>query len=71
MTVADVDRRVRVIRRRRLRVMSAMAGLGIVAGLAFAVPRVENTMASEDIWTGVMTQPTKTPRIVSTPVGDR
>jgi hypothetical protein len=72
VTVADVDRRVRVIRRRRLRVVGAVAGLGIVAGLAFAVPQVKNTVVPEDIWTGVMTQPTepaKTPKVVSTSVG--
>lgn len=69
VTVADVDRRVRVIRRRRLRVVGAVAGLGIAAGLAFAVPQVRNTVVPEDIWTGVMTQPTKTPRVVSTAAG--
>jgi hypothetical protein len=69
VTVADVDRRVRVIKRRRLRVVGAVAGLGIVAGLAFAVPQVRNTVVPEDIWTGVMTQPTKTPRVVSTAAG--
>ena len=69
VTVADVDRRVRVIKRRRLRVVGAVAGLGIVAGLAFAVPQVRNTVVPEDIWTGVMAQPTKTPRVVSTAAG--
>ena len=67
--VADVDRRVRVIKRRRLRVVGAVAGLGIVAGLAFTVPQVKNTVVPEDIWTGVMAQPTKTPRVVSTAAG--
>ncbi|SNS17667.1 hypothetical protein SAMN05216276_1005117 [Streptosporangium subroseum] len=69
VTVADVDRRVRVIKRRRLRVVGAVAGLGIVAGLAFTVPQVRNTVVPEDIWTGVMAQPTQTPRVVSTAVG--
>jgi hypothetical protein len=69
VTVADVDRRVRAIRRRRLRAVGAVAGLGIVAGLAFAVPQMESTVVPDDIWTGVMTQPTKTPRVVSTSAG--
>ncbi|AWS45377.1 hypothetical protein [Streptosporangium sp. 'caverna'] len=69
VTVADVDRRVRVIRRRRLRVVGAVAGLGIVAGLAFTVPQVKNTVVPENIWTGVMAQPAKTPRIVHAPSG--
>ncbi|GAA4227230.1 hypothetical protein FHR32_000209 [Streptosporangium album] len=71
VTVADVDRRARRIRRRRAGVLGGVAALGIVAAAAFALPAAGTaTVVPGDPWTGVMAQPSPVLPTVSWPIGD-
>jgi hypothetical protein len=57
VTVADVDRRVRRIKRRRLRALGGAVAAGLAAALAFTLPTGGAAPVPDDIWTGVMAQP--------------
>ncbi|WP_326824101.1 hypothetical protein [Streptosporangium sp. NBC_01756] len=57
VTVADVDRRVSGLRRRRARVLGGVAALGLAVTAAFTLSGPGAGNVSDDIWTGVMAQP--------------
>ncbi|MEV0968017.1 hypothetical protein [Microtetraspora glauca] len=57
VTVADVDRRVRRIRRRRLAAATGVLTAGLVVVGALTVPRAVTAEAPDDVWTAVMAQP--------------
>jgi hypothetical protein len=58
VTATDVHRRARRIRRRRLSVVMGVALTGLVVAGFNAVHRTEGPELPEDIWAGVMAQPT-------------
>jgi hypothetical protein len=58
VTAADVHRRIRRIRRRRLSVLAGVAGAALVAAGVNALPRTVTPEVPDDIWAGVMAQPT-------------
>ncbi|MEU4405240.1 hypothetical protein AB0F88_11980 [Streptosporangium sp. NPDC023963] len=68
VTVAGVHRRVRAIRRRRRWTAGGVVVLGLVASLVSS-PSARSAWMPEDVWTGVMARPEKTPQAVSGPVG--
>ncbi|GGL26204.1 hypothetical protein [Planomonospora parontospora] len=70
VTVADVDRRARRIRRRRLGAAGGAAAVGLAVAAAFTVPAGTTDVVPEDVWTGVMSQPEKRygARLVTTTV---
>ncbi|MET8338039.1 hypothetical protein ABZV14_10785 [Streptosporangium canum] len=70
VTVADVDRRARGIRRRRLGALGGVAALGLAAALAFTLPGNGAVDVPDGLWTGVMAQPSPVTPTVSRPVGD-
>ncbi|OUC94075.1 hypothetical protein [Streptosporangium minutum] len=70
VTVADVDRRVRRIKRRRLGALGGTVAAGLAAALAFTLPAGGAAPAPDDLWTGVMAQPSPVMPTVSRPVGD-
>ncbi|MEU6740391.1 hypothetical protein [Streptosporangium sandarakinum] len=57
VTVADVDRRVRRIRRRRAAALGGTLAAGLAAVAALTLPGGV-TAVPDDVWTGVMAQPT-------------
>ncbi|MFF5211494.1 hypothetical protein [Streptosporangium sp. NPDC000396] len=57
VTVADVDRRVRRIKRRRLRALGGAVAAGLAVAAAFTLPGGGTVAVPDDIWTGVMAQP--------------
>lgn len=61
VTVADVDGRARAIRRRRTRVLGAVAAAGLAITVAANLPGTETGTPPDDVWTGVLTQPTPSP----------
>ncbi|MEV4246561.1 hypothetical protein AB0J63_24445 [Streptosporangium canum] len=68
VTVADVDRRFRRIKRRRAGLLSGAAVAGLAVAAAFTLPAGDAADVPGDLWTGVMTQPTSRHSTVSTPV---
>ncbi|MFC4063189.1 hypothetical protein ACFOWE_33330 [Planomonospora corallina] len=71
VTVADVDRRVRRIRRRRLGAAGGAAALGLAVAAALTLPAgPAGTAPGDDVWTGAMSRPDGSPRVVATPLGD-
>lgn len=58
VTVADVNRRVRGIRRGRMRVLGALAaGAAVVIAVA-TLPSATAVAPQDDVWTGALAQPT-------------
>jgi hypothetical protein len=70
VTAADVDRRARRIRRRRLGAAGGAAAVGLAVAAALTMPAGTAEVVPEDVWTGVMSQPGATPRVVGTPQGE-
>ncbi|MBO3748175.1 hypothetical protein J5X84_19040 [Streptosporangiaceae bacterium NEAU-GS5] len=58
VTAARVHRRVRRIRRRRLSLVAGVAAAALVVAGVNAIPRTVTAEAPDDIWAGVMAQPT-------------
>ncbi|MET9066132.1 hypothetical protein [Streptosporangium sandarakinum] len=58
VTVADVDRRVRRIRRRRAAALGGTLAAGLAAVAALTLPDGGVTAVPDDVWTGVMARPT-------------
>ncbi|GGP83568.1 hypothetical protein [Streptosporangium pseudovulgare] len=58
VTVADVDRRVRRIRRRRAAALGGTLAAGLAVVAALTLPGGGVTAVPDDVWTGVMAQPT-------------
>ncbi|MGV9776909.1 hypothetical protein [Streptosporangium sp. NPDC003464] len=67
VTVADVDRRARRIRRRRLQALGGTVAAGLAAAMAFTLPAGGVTPVPDDLWTGVMAQPSPVLPTVSWP----
>ncbi|MEV8632503.1 hypothetical protein AB0395_12675 [Streptosporangium sp. NPDC051023] len=57
VTVAQVDGRVRGIRRRRLRLLGGAVAAGLAVTAMLTLPRSGGGGAPDDVWTGVMAQP--------------
>ncbi|GAA3087979.1 hypothetical protein [Streptosporangium carneum] len=57
VTVAGVDRRIGAIRRRRLRLLGGTALAGLAAAAALTLPGAGTVSAPDDVWNGVMAQP--------------
>ncbi|MFJ2029856.1 hypothetical protein [Streptosporangium sp. NPDC087985] len=70
VTVADVDRRARRIRRRRARFLGGVAAVGLAVAAAFTLPTGSAGTVPDDVWTGVMAQPSPAVPTVSRPVGE-
>ncbi|WP_433354456.1 hypothetical protein ACQP25_12725 [Microtetraspora malaysiensis] len=62
VAVADVDRRARRIRRRRLAAVTGVLTAGLAVAGVLAVPRTVTAEVPDDIWTAVMAQPSPSPR---------
>ncbi|GAT66073.1 hypothetical protein PS9374_01717 [Planomonospora sphaerica] len=69
VTVADVDRRARRIRRRRLGAAGGVAAAGLAVAMAITLPAGTAGVVPEDVWTGVMSRPEGSPAVVGTPRG--
>ncbi|MGI5486929.1 hypothetical protein [Microtetraspora malaysiensis] len=61
VAVADVDRRARRIRRRRLAAVTGVLTAGLAVAGVLAVPRTVTAEVPDDIWTAVMAQPSPSP----------
>ncbi|MEU0481693.1 hypothetical protein ABZ260_21225 [Streptosporangium sp. NPDC006013] len=69
VTVADVHRRVRAIRRRRRGAAGAAAAAALTVAVALNVPLGGGTASEADVWTGVMAQPSAGTPTTSRPLG--
>ncbi|WP_067186528.1 hypothetical protein [Microtetraspora niveoalba] len=61
VALADVERRVRRIRRRRLAAVTGVLAAGLVVTGVLTVPHTVTAEAPDDIWTAVMAQPEPSP----------
>ncbi|MEV7006303.1 hypothetical protein [Streptosporangium sp. NPDC051022] len=57
VTVAGVNRRIGVIRRRRLRLLGGAVAAGLAVAAALTLPGSGGAGVPDDIWSGVMAQP--------------
>ncbi len=73
VTLEKVNRRISVIKRRRLRVLGGTVVAGLAAAAALVLPGTGAVAPPDDIWTGVMAQPSPRygARSMSTVVLDR
>ncbi|WP_433224496.1 hypothetical protein [Microtetraspora malaysiensis] len=61
VAVADVERRTRRIRRRRLAAVTGVLTAGLAVAGVLTVPRTVTAEVPDDIWTAVMAQPSPSP----------
>ncbi|GIH99699.1 hypothetical protein [Planobispora takensis] len=59
VTVAEVDRRVRRIRRRRAGLAAGAAAVGLAVAAVFVLPSGSAGVAPQEVWSGVIAQPSK------------